>query len=365
MPLYMTIFETLKGDIEQGRYTRVFPSEAQLVKRFKASRQTVIRAMSELVKAGLVERRRGSGTVVSRRVRHALGRVGLLLPTLFSSPFTTAFAGVCHEEGYKLLFRDLSASDPGGSGCRDIRPIDFIERAAAARAIALEMAAAKVSGVLMQPVQGVPEAETLNREILSAFRRRHIPVVLVDHDICPAPERSQCDLVSLDNFQAGYAVGRHLIERGARKIVFMPGRCLAPSVMARLHGLSAAVAEAGLEWSPARNVIGCSADDAAALGRLLKKLRPDAIACGNDINAARVLKRLQSVGVKVPGQVRLTGFDDAPHAALLTPALTTVRQDFTRIARAAAQRLAWRIHHPDEPPMTLHLHGELIVREST
>ena len=69
MPLYMTIFETLKGDIEQGRYTRVFPSEAQLVKRFKASRQTVIRVMSELVKAGLVERHRGSGTVVSRRVR--------------------------------------------------------------------------------------------------------------------------------------------------------------------------------------------------------------------------------------------------------------------------------------------------------
>ena len=69
--------------------------------------------------------------------------------------------------------------------------------------------------------------------------------------------------------------------------------------------------------------------------------------------------------LQVPRQVRVTGFDDAPHAARTTPSLTTVRQDFVQIARVAAQRLAWRIHHPDEPPMTLHLHGELIVREST
>ena len=55
---------------------------------------------AELVKAGLVERHRGSGTVVSRRVRQTLGRVGLLLPTLFSSPFTTAFASVCQEDGW-------------------------------------------------------------------------------------------------------------------------------------------------------------------------------------------------------------------------------------------------------------------------
>lgn len=365
MPLYMTIFETLKGDIEQGRYTRVFPSEAQLVKRFKASRQTVIRAMSELVKAGLVERRRGSGTVVSRRVRHALGRVGLLLPTLFSSPFTTAFAGVCHEEGYALLFRDLTNSDRELVERSAVRSADFASRAASARAVALEMAGANVSGVLMQPVQNIPDAERINCEIVQAFSRRGIPVVLVDHDICCAPRRSSCDIVCLDNFQAGYAVGRHLVERGAKRIAFLRGPNSVPSIVARLHGLSAAVAEAGLEWSPARNVIGCSADDAAALGRLLKKLRPDAIACGNDINAARVLRILESMKLQVPRQVRLTGFDDAPHAALLTPALTTVRQDFTRIARAAAQRLAWRIHHPDEPPMTLHLHGELIVREST
>lgn len=365
MPLYTTIFETLKGDIEQGRYTKAFPSEAQLVTRFKASRQTVIRAMAELVKAGLVERHRGSGTVVSRRVRQTLGRVGLLLPTLFSSPFTTAFASVCQEEGYTLLFRDLTAADRGASERKEDVPTVLAERAVAARAVALEMAESKVSGVLMQPVQGVPEAECLNREILSAFRQRRIPVVLVDHDICPAPERSPCDLVCLDNFQAGYAVGRHLVERGATKIAFLRGRILAPSVMARLHGLSAAVVAAGCGWDPARNVFDGFAGDQDALVRFVKKNRPDAIACSNDINAARVLRGLQAMKLKVPQQIRVTGFDDAPHAALLTPSLTTVRQDFAQIARAAAQRLAWRIHHPDEPPMTLQLHGELIVREST
>ena len=146
---------------------------------------------------------------------------------------------------------------------------------------------------------------------------------------------------------------------------FCGGGNQAPSVLGRLHGLSAAVVAAGLGWDPAQNVFDGSACDQDALARFVKKNRPDAIACSNDINAARVLRVLQAMKLKVPQQIRVAGFDDAPHAALLTPSLTTVRQDFARIARAAAQRLAWRIHHPDEPPMTLQLHGELIVREST
>ena len=90
-PLYQVMFDSLKDEIEQGRYMKTFPSESQLVRRFAASRQTVMRAMRELVSAGLVERRRGSGTVVSRRMRQLLGRVGLILPGCFDAPFTDAF----------------------------------------------------------------------------------------------------------------------------------------------------------------------------------------------------------------------------------------------------------------------------------
>ena len=64
----------------------------------------------------------------------------------------------------------------------------------------------------------------------------------------------------------------------------------------------------------------------------------------------------------MPEEIRVTGIDDAQHAALLTPALTTVRQDFTQIAKIAAERLIWRIRNPEEPSVTIQTHGDLIDR---
>ena len=355
VPLHRAIFETLRNDIREGRYLKSFPSESQLVRRFDASRQTVIRAMGELVKEGLVERRRGSGTVVSRRVRQTLGHIGLILPLLSSSPFTAAFAEVCKEEGYTLMFRNLVGKD-----C-----LSFETLAKEAFAIAREFAAAKVLGVLMQPVQNIAGFERFNREMLATFSKRRIPVVLVDHDAFFPPARSGCDVVCMDNFHAGYAIGRHLVERGARKVAFLMHGDWAPSVMERLHGVSSAVIEAGLGWKPAKNVIACRADDGKSIARALRTFRADAIDCGNDIEAALLLKTLKGLGISVPDEIRVTGVDDAQHAALLSPSLTTVRQDFAQIARIAANRLAWRIHNPDEPPVTIQIRGELIVREST
>ena len=358
-PLYLAIFDALRAEIEQGGYLKAFPSEAQLVCRFAASRQTVIQAMRELVKAGLVERHRGSGTVVSRRVRQALGRVGLVILNLEPSPFATVFAEVCKEEGYSLMYRDVAVDVTG----RNLVPLKT--RAKAVRALALEFVEAKVLGVLMQPVQCVEDAEEINREILAVFRKRHIPVVLVDHDICFSPARSGCDIVCMDNFHAGYAVGRHLLDRGAKRIALLTRKNVAPSVTERTQGLSSAVVEAGFGWNPDKNEINCRADDEKSIARFLRAFRPDAIACANDIDAVRLLKVLAKLGVSVPDDVRVTGIDDMPKAALASPALTTVRQDFSHIAKIAARRLVWRIHNPFEPPVTIQTHGQLVIRKST
>ena len=68
-------------------------------------------AMGELVNQGLVERRRGSGTVVSRRIRQTLGTIGLVLPNLVSSPFTAAIAAVCRDVGFSLMFKEGAKLD--------------------------------------------------------------------------------------------------------------------------------------------------------------------------------------------------------------------------------------------------------------
>ena len=358
-PLYLVIFDALRAEIEKGCYQKDFPSESQLVHRFAASRQTVIQAMRELVKAGLVERHRGSGTVVSRRIRQALGCVGLVILNLEPSPFATVFAEVCKEEGYSLMYKDVALDVSGQNR------LPFKTRAKAVRSLALEFVKAKVLGVLMQPVQCVADAEQINREILAVFRARRIPVVLVDHDICFPPARSGCDIVCMDNFHAGYAIGRHLLDRGAKRIALLTRKNMAPSVTERTQGLSSAVVEAGSGWNPDKNEINCRADDEKSIARFLRVFRPDAIACVNDVEAVRLLKVLAKLGVSVPDDVRVTGIDDMPKAALASPALTTVRQDFSHIAKIAARRLVWRIHNPFEPPVTIQTHGQLVIRKST
>ena len=78
-----------------------------------------------------------------------------------------------------------------------------------------------------------------------------------------------------------------------------------------------------------------------------------------------LMKTLRKLGQSVPGDIRVTGIDDIELASLVSPALTTVRQDFAQIAKVAADRLLWRIRNPDAPPVTIQIPGELVIREST
>ena len=360
IPLYRTIFETLQDEIRGGRYQDAFPSEAQLIRRFAVGRHTILRVIRDLVEAGLIERRRGSGSVVSRRVRQKLGDIGLILPTLTSTPFTNALAAACKEAGYALRFHELGIRRPMVNSSVPIE-----KRMKDAISFAIELADENIQGVVLQPLQIVDDVERINCQILAAFRKRRIPVVLVDHDVCTPPARSACDIVCMDNFHAGYAIARHLIERGAKKIAVNFRKNHAPSVMERMHGVAMAVSEAGLGWDMSKNVFYCCADDEDGIAKALRKYRADAIVCGNDIYAALLLNTLRKLGVSVPGDIRVTGMDDVSFAALLSPALTTIRQDFAQIARIAAERIVWRIRNPNEPPVTIQIPGELVIREST
>ena len=355
MVLYRQIAEILKAEISSGRYSRAFPSETQLVKRFAVSRQTVMKAMSELVSAGFVERHRGSGTLVSRKMRQALGRIGLLLPWFMSSPFANIVSHVCRQQGYTLVYSNIE-EEAGPSRKARIQ---------LARQLAYSFAEAHVSGVLMQPLQFTAEAPNINQEIVSAFRERRIPVVLVDHDVSDEIGVSGCDVVGIDNFRAGYLIGRHLVACGARKIVFLMREHWAPTVTERLFGVSAAVVAADLSWRPTHNVAFVPPEDVSGIRTLLAQRSPDALVCGNDTEAAKLLCTLNMLKIDVPARVQVTGFDDLPMASLVVPTLTTIHQDFERIASVAAERLFQRMHAAEMPPMAIRLPVKLVVREST
>ena len=91
---YRKIFEHLRSAIRDGRYPRgvALPSEESLVRKYKVSRITAVRAMDELVKCGLVYRRRGSGTFATKTANTEAGRLGLIMPSL---AFGEVFPRIC------------------------------------------------------------------------------------------------------------------------------------------------------------------------------------------------------------------------------------------------------------------------------
>ena len=98
---------------------------------------------------------------------------------------------------------------------------------------------------------------------------------------------------------------------------------------------------------------------------MITSLKPDAIACVNDMTAAKVLRTLLSEGVSIPGQIKLTGFDDTVMSGLLSVPLTTVRQSPEAMAYHAAAIMQHRMDHPDIPAATLSIACSLVIRAST
>lgn len=353
---YREIARELSEEILASKYVHEFPSEAQLVRRFETSRLTINRAIGELVKSGLVERYRGSGTFVSRKRRQKLGVIGLMAPNLTNAALVESILHVCRREGYILVH-----------GSVENREMSVREREAETHILMKEFGQFGVSGVLMQPIHSIADAERLNSMMLNLFREHDLPVVLLDHDVVDRSTKapSNCDLVGIDNYRAGFQIGCHLIERGARRIAFLNHDDFAPTVNERMRGVSAAVVEAGLGWNPKRNVFYCTADDESAIAARIRRFGPDAIACGNDTEAAALLKTLRKLRIAVPKRIMVTGFDDRPFAQKLDPPLTTVRQDFEVMAEIAAVRLFHRIQRINMHTCSVYLPAKLIARAST
>ena len=355
---YMEIFRTLRGEILAGKYDNALhlPSENQLVRRFGASRSTMIRVMLELQKYGLVERRRGSGTYLSLMARNSTGSLGLIVPghrnVEIFTPICAEIARVSREAGYTILFGDVSSPDP-------------LERVRQAQALASDYASRHVSGVFFEPIELLPDSDELSLEILSILNGNRIPVVLLDRDVVSAKGRSQYDLVGINNVRAGRTLAAHVIAQGARNVRFFMPPHSAPTIFQRREGVAAELIDAGLAWRDSSTCIALP-DDADAVRRIFRRgSPPDAFICGNDRTAARLLQTLSAIGKRVPNDVMLAGFDDVSCAQLLSPPLTTMRQPCEDIAAVAVRTLLERIGNHALPPREISLEATLVVREST
>jgi len=191
-----------------------------------------------------------------------------------------------------------------------------------------------------------------------------IPVVAID----PHTGRADQPTVESDSFGGALLATRHLIELGHRRIGFMAGRPDLRSASLREAGYRQALREAGIPFDPALVRIGLFLRETTrgpAAELLRQPGRPTAVFAANDLSAIAVIQVASELGMEVPGDLSVIGFDDIPEASQMNPALTTIRQPMQKLGAAAAGLLV-SLMNGEEPQQThIRLPTRLVRRLTT
>lgn len=348
--------QILRDRIRIGTYQvgEFLPSERDLAESLEVSRETIRRVIGELVSDGIVERERGRGNrIISIPGESAPSRtrlIGMVIYGLGHMGSASIFNG-CHiilrNHGYHLIVCETST--------------DVMVRATDE---AIQLRALMERGIDGMVLYAEPTAQ--NQSLLHEAMRNGIHIVQVDRYIPGLPS----DYIGVENERAAYGAVERLIELGHRRIAHLTMEGGVTSVQERQDGYRRALISAGIEPDPELIASYSRADGPDQFDRILDRWlqlspRPSAIFSINDTFAVEMLSRVKRRGFKVPDAVSISGFDDVPAAAIVTPPLTTVAQPFSLIGQTAAQVLLDRISgRLTGPPRHILLPTQLIVRES-
>lgn len=361
------IFEAVHREIRSGRYPtdRRIPSELEYARRFGVSRPTVARALRDLIALGLLERRAGSGTYLRPQTVASSMIFGLIVSGLGNTeildPICTELTRASEAAGYSMLWGGGGDAGREGGAAGGGQETDY--SAQRAEDLCRQYIERRVAGVFFAPLELPEDRDAVNRRIVAALRQAGIPVVLLDRDYIEFPQRSHLDLVGIDNFAAGALLTEHLIQLGAKKIHFLAKPRYPATTLLRLAGCRDTLERHGLELPPAAFHV-MDPSTASAAESLLTQDRPEALICSNDLTAALLIRSLTNLGLRLPADMRIVGFDDVRYATLLPVPLTTMRQPCRALGQVAVQMMKERCTGSDLPGRQVLLQAELVVRQS-
>lgn len=192
---------------------------------------------------------------------------------------------------------------------------------------------------------------------------RRFPLVLVNRIVV-----GHCDAVEGDNLAGTAAALDHLVDLGHRRIGMVAGDARASTTRQRSQGFERRLSELGVPlWLDLVRSTNFTYPEAfrAAIDLLSLDEPPTAIFCHNDLTAFAVINAARSLGISVPGQLSVIGYDDVRESAWESYNLTTVKQQFHEMAAQAVNLLEGRITNPDLAPRHTVLDCPLIIRGTT
>lgn len=212
-------------------------------------------------------------------------------------------------------------------------------------------------------IEGVILGGNAQADLVSEFQSQHISVVLVNNRM-PGID---LPCVLSDEFGGVRQAVEHLIQRGHRHIGMIAGRFSPYIVGARYNAFLSVTQEHGIR-TDAQDIQMCDAevDDAARAARELldRPDRPTAVFGANDVVAAGILKAARRLGLRVPEDVAVVGFDDSTVCGMLEPELTSVRINCRRMGELCVERLRALLAGEECPTVTT-VPTELKIRGTT
>jgi LacI family transcriptional regulator len=218
----------------------------------------------------------------------------------------------------------------------------------------------RVQGILITPVD--PESR-----LIDDLQQRGTPVVLVDR----TGERQRCCSVAVDDVLGGRLAADHLLDLGHERIAFVGGPETLGQVRERRAGALQALTATGHAPGDLVDVPTDALSIAEGMGAaeriagMARSERPTAVFCANDMLALGVLQRCVALGLRVPDDLAIVGYDDIVFAAAAAVPLSSVRQPRREMGRQAAELLVDEATNPEHVHQQILFEPELVARAST
>ena len=350
-PAYKRIGEMIRQRINDGVYSlgSQLPTELELVEEFSASRMTVSKGLSELIEAGLIKRIRGKGTFVcSQKFETIDGRnenpvIKCLLPgAIYEQSFASnaLLQGVCAE------LKDTSYQT--GIAFYSSEEEVFSELG--------KTGGGKCAGGILWPQQ----SERFN-EVVNKLQAAGVPLVLLD-SFYPG---YQGDFIGTDNFAGAEIAVDYLASHGHQRIAYLTLTPDRSSLSERLAGFIVAATRYNPAFSPELVTVipnepqlpteKVPAHQSAFLHQTLERMlsmprkrRPTALFMSHDFIAVELFRIAAEMGVKIPEELSLVGFDNIDCSRWLPVPLTTIAHNFAEAGKLAARLILSKIEKKEE-----------------
>lgn len=354
------VYQVLAGRISTGQFplgTRL-PTEFELASEFGCGRHTVSQAITRLVHQGLVERRRRAGT---RVIRNTLNSAR---PSVELDAFAFIHPSDRHEGSWRTVsgFQDAAQKSGRRVVTLSIGP-DYIKE----MELVASLAEFDVKAAALYPILPSPQIQVRLSALLVESR---FPIVLVDLNL-PGLD---CPCVTVDNFHAGYATTRYLLDAGLSRIGFLTNYSRSSSAAERYRGYLWALEEAGKPFKSGRVLLDPSmrpnfADplrDPVELSRRYLAHKPDVegVVCGQDFVARGLTRAAAERGLRVPDDLRVAGIDDFAKQSPDEVPLTSYHVPFEEFGRKVFEVLDAVYCKKPMLELETRIRGEIVARAS-